>query len=61
MKFHVCPICGARFEVALTTAMPFCSDRCQRIDLGRWFNEDYGLPWEPTDPENADDSPDVAP
>ena len=20
---------------------PFCSDRCRRIDLGRWFGEEY--------------------
>ena len=21
--------------------MPFCSDRCRKIDMGRWFDEDY--------------------
>ncbi len=26
--------------------MPFCSSRCQQIDLGRWFNESYGFPYE---------------
>jgi endogenous inhibitor of DNA gyrase (YacG/DUF329 family) len=26
--------------------MPFCSQRCQQIDLGRWFNEEIGLPVE---------------
>lgn len=26
--------------------MPFCSERCQKIDLGRWLNEGYGLPIE---------------
>lgn len=29
--------------------MPFCSSRCQQIDLGRWFSEDIGLPIEPED------------
>jgi len=23
---------------------PFCSEKCQLIDLGRWFEEDYNLP-----------------
>ena len=27
--------------------MPFCSVRCQQIDLGRWINEEIGLPVEP--------------
>ncbi len=42
-----CPTCGARFNIALTEAMPFCSTRCQQVDLGRWMNEEYGLPVEP--------------
>lgn len=24
--------------------MPFCSDRCKTIDLGRWLDEGYSLP-----------------
>ena len=27
--------------------MPFCSTRCKQIDLGRWFDEEFGLPVEP--------------
>jgi uncharacterized protein len=23
--------------------MPFCSDRCRLIDLGRWLEEGYGM------------------
>jgi endogenous inhibitor of DNA gyrase (YacG/DUF329 family) len=26
--------------------MPFCTERCRRIDLQRWLDERYGLPWE---------------
>lgn len=26
--------------------MPFCSKRCQQIDLGMWLNESYGFPYE---------------
>lgn len=25
-------------------AFPFCSDRCQTIDLGRWLDERYRIP-----------------
>jgi uncharacterized protein len=24
--------------------MPFCSDRCRQIDLGRWLREVYSVP-----------------
>jgi uncharacterized protein len=50
-----CPICGTEFDPALSTAKPFCSDRCRTIDLGRWLDESYGLPAVP-DPE-ADELP----
>jgi endogenous inhibitor of DNA gyrase (YacG/DUF329 family) len=26
--------------------MPFCSKRCQQIDLGMWLTESYGFPYE---------------
>lgn len=26
--------------------MPFCSDRCRLIDLGRWLHEEYSMPIE---------------
>ena len=44
-----CPTCGQRFFAEETPVMPFCSRRCQQIDLGRWFNEEIGLPVEPGD------------
>jgi hypothetical protein len=31
--------------------MPFCSDRCRQIDLGRWFNEEYSMPHLPSEDE----------
>jgi endogenous inhibitor of DNA gyrase (YacG/DUF329 family) len=31
--------------------MPFCSERCRLIDLGRWLDEEQGLPIEPEDRE----------
>ncbi|MFG0264467.1 MAG: DNA gyrase inhibitor YacG [Rhodopirellula sp. JB055] len=41
-----CPTCSRRFLSDETPAMPFCSKRCQLIDLGRWMNEEIGLPHE---------------
>lgn len=32
--------------------MPFCGDRCRLVDLGRWLNEEQGLPIEPEDQEH---------
>lgn len=26
--------------------MPFCSKRCQQVDLGMWLTEGYGIPYE---------------
>jgi endogenous inhibitor of DNA gyrase (YacG/DUF329 family) len=40
----VCPICGKPFDGRHSPAMPFCSERCRLIDLGRWLNEEYGVP-----------------
>ena len=37
--------------------MPFCSERCRQIDLGRWLDEGYGLPWERPDDDELDDEP----
>ena len=44
-----CPTCGNSFDAARSEAMPFCGERCRMVDLGRWLNEDYGLPVEPDD------------
>jgi endogenous inhibitor of DNA gyrase (YacG/DUF329 family) len=41
-----CPICGETFDPQHTPAMPFCSDRCRMIDLGRWLKEEHSLPLE---------------
>lgn len=57
-----CAYCGTTFDRAMTTAMPFCSERCRQIDLGNWLDESYGLPYEgegtldraPEDPDTED-------
>jgi endogenous inhibitor of DNA gyrase (YacG/DUF329 family) len=45
-----CPICHCEFESDQSPALPFCSERCRTIDLGRWLGEGYLMPI-PTDPD----------
>ncbi|HWB13666.1 MAG TPA: DNA gyrase inhibitor YacG [Pirellulales bacterium] len=49
-----CPICRKQFDSDQSTALPFCGERCRRIDLGRWLGEDYSVPIERSD-EDPDD------
>jgi len=55
-----CPICEKQFDPSVSTAMPFCSERCRQIDLGRWLREVYSVPVERNpddfDPEGEDRS-----
>jgi uncharacterized protein len=51
-----CPTCGRTFESEASRAMPFCSVRCQQIDLGRWLDERIGLPIERRDGEDEEGS-----
>lgn len=41
-----CSTCGKRFQLHQSAVPPFCSERCQLIDLGRWLDESIGLPFE---------------
>ena len=34
--------------------LPFCSERCRRIDLGRWLGETYRIPGLDTSVPSAD-------
>ena len=38
-----------------TAYFPFCSERCQSIDLGRWANEEYRIPAVDQTPESGDE------
>lgn len=45
-----CPIC--RKEVPLNSPdVPFCSDRCRLIDLGKWASGDYKVSSPVLDPD----------
>jgi len=38
-----CPICDKPTQWEGNPVRPFCSERCQLIDLGRWAGEDYSV------------------
>ncbi len=39
-----CPTCGKRSPVSNARHLPFCSERCRLIDLGRWLDEEHAVP-----------------
>ena len=42
-----CPICDQPLPgagLADNPFAPFCSERCRRIDLGRWLGQKYRIP-----------------
>jgi endogenous inhibitor of DNA gyrase (YacG/DUF329 family) len=49
-----CPTC--KKPVAATNEdFPFCSDRCRRIDLGKWASGDYKITSPILDPDLLED------
>ena len=48
-----CPICGRESDFFAQPTGPFCSVRCQRVDLGKWLGEDYRIS-EPLQPEHLE-------
>jgi endogenous inhibitor of DNA gyrase (YacG/DUF329 family) len=55
-----CPTCKKKLTVTAVTGKfyPFCSERCQMVDLGRWFNEDYRI--DRQDEEHGEGAEDAA-
>jgi hypothetical protein len=41
-KTILCPICKKPVDPA-SENVPFCSDRCRLIDLGKWASGDYKI------------------
>ena len=43
-KAHIakCPICG-KAVASRDKYYPFCSERCKKIDLGKWIKGDYKI------------------
>jgi len=55
-----CPICHRSFDAESSDALPFCSERCQQIDLSRWLGERYGLPVQRTEEDDEEPPPEAA-
>jgi endogenous inhibitor of DNA gyrase (YacG/DUF329 family) len=53
-----CPTCKRAVTKAGNKEYPFCCERCQLVDLGRWFGEQYRVP---SERETKDDSPESPP
>lgn len=52
--FIRCPTCNEMFRAEPSSHfMPFCSPRCQSVDLHRWMNHEIGLPHCSSDEEEA--------
>ena len=55
-----CPICnkaavrGAVVSPTGADAFPFCSFRCQLIDLGKWLDGSYAIPDETDSPSEEE-------
>ena len=45
-----CPTCRGAAVKEGSKVFPFCSERCQLVDLGRWLGEEYRVPGDPVDP-----------
>ncbi|MBI5410531.1 MAG: DNA gyrase inhibitor YacG [Nitrospirae bacterium] len=53
-----CPLCHRECSWEKNPWRPFCSERCQIIDLGAWASERYRIPVEASD---SDQEASVAP
>ena len=64
---HQCPTCHKASFWEGNAFRPFCSERCQLVDLQGWFGERYRIPQdEEADPDevvtqNGDPFPDMNP
>ncbi|MEW5975757.1 MAG: DNA gyrase inhibitor YacG [Acidobacteriota bacterium] len=51
-----CPVCKTPVVWEGNPCRPFCSDRCQLIDLGNWASGAYAIPVKGEDSEEAPES-----
>jgi hypothetical protein len=55
-----CPVCRREFDRSSSPVLPFCSERCRTIDLGRWLGEEYRIPVSPEPDTDASPETDAA-
>lgn len=51
-----CPICKSAVDPTSKTR-PFCSQRCQQVDLSRWLVEGYSFAVPPRPEDEEDEKP----
>lgn len=57
-----CPTCDILVETEKSRPhLPFCSERCRLIDLGRWLNEEHALPCEDLEEAEAEEQSSASP
>jgi endogenous inhibitor of DNA gyrase (YacG/DUF329 family) len=44
---RACPTCKKAAKKDGNKVFPFCCERCQLVDLGKWLDEEYRIPEEP--------------
>ena len=54
-----CPTCKRASTKDGNNVFPFCCERCQLVDLGRWLNEDYRIPAEPANSNSGEGEPET--
>jgi endogenous inhibitor of DNA gyrase (YacG/DUF329 family) len=50
-----CPTCNKQVEWQDNPFRPFCSERCQLIDLGKWVSGEYCVPGTPVPTEHSNE------
>ena len=48
-----CAGCQKSFSPAASNFVPFCSERCKLLDLGKWTSEAYTIPGEKVEIEEV--------
>lgn len=51
----ICPICQKEIQWEGNRYRPFCSERCKRVDLGRWASGGYRIAAPPEEEEASTD------
>lgn len=55
-----CPTCGKPAQFSPENVFrPFCSERCQTLDLGAWADEKYKVPVSGQVPESVNENSDA--
>jgi uncharacterized protein len=58
LKSVKCPTCRVETPWENNPHRPFCSKRCQLIDLGAWASEKYRVATDDPEPDGRDDDDD---